>query len=320
MVEVNGQVWDAKNYRFHDHSAEFLVYLASGTFNKEQIDVYNAIKEALVAIEAGDQSKMCTFLPMEDGYLLDSFKDNPPEVLHEVFELDVRGMDAANMIVVNTTPDTGTQFEMGYATAKGMPIVLCTNSLQELSAFYNKSIWQDNKYGYSKVPVWVVGDDEEDMIDCCTRAAGRSHDQYELKWDPGMHTLVIASDTSQDTKTRCLTSFQRAYNVIGHNLEIIMEPSMLDHKTLIDRILHARNVAVCVDDRPALAGFIVGFCYAIGIPVITFSNEEYPINLMLQESTRYHAVGTTDIVYALRQLTSPMGAGGLKKSYQVKTY
>lgn len=320
MVEVNGKVWDADRFAFHGREAKHLVYLASGTFNEEQLHTYNAIKDALIDIEAKDQSEVCTFLPMEDGYLLDSFKDNPPEVLHEVFKLDVRGMDASNIIVVNTTPDTGTQFELGYAEAMGLPIVLCTESTDELDRFYSSTMTKHPTYKYAIKSVWETNNSSEDLLKAMDLAKSLICPTYVNDRQPSMTTLVVASDSNVEAMSATLSAFSSAFQIIGRDLELIMEPTKLDHDILLKRLLTARNVVVCVDDRPALAGFIVGFCYACGIPVITFSMQEYPINLMLQESIRYHAVGHQDITYALRQLTSAMGAGGLKKSYQIKTY
>ena len=95
------------------------IYLAGPLFSQAERDFNIMLRDRLV--EMG----FAVFLPQEDG---DDTQSNRMEDRQRItFENDVRGIDESDLVLAvldgGSDVDSGTAWEMGYAYAKGMPVL-----------------------------------------------------------------------------------------------------------------------------------------------------------------------------------------------------
>lgn len=93
------------------------MYLASGWFTPEQRRSVDEIKELL-------RKHNADFFSPEDDCPIQIHPGCSTDLKHKVFEEDVRQIDNAEVVIVNTCDmDTGTVFEYGYAYARDKIII-----------------------------------------------------------------------------------------------------------------------------------------------------------------------------------------------------
>lgn len=95
------------------------IYLAGPLFSQAERDFNILLRDKLV--EMG----FTVFLPQEDGN--DTQSNRMEDRQRIIFENDVRGIDRSDIVLAvldgGSDVDSGTAWEMGYAYAKGMPVL-----------------------------------------------------------------------------------------------------------------------------------------------------------------------------------------------------
>lgn len=95
------------------------IYLAGPLFSQAERDFNIMLRDRLV--EMG----FAVFLPQEDGE--DTQSNRMEDRQRITFENDVRGIDESDLVLAvldgGSDVDSGTAWEMGYAYAKGMPVL-----------------------------------------------------------------------------------------------------------------------------------------------------------------------------------------------------
>ncbi|WP_406658157.1 nucleoside 2-deoxyribosyltransferase [Methanolobus sp. ZRKC2] len=95
------------------------IYLAGPLFSKAERDFNLYLRDRLVEIG------FKVFLPQEDGN--DTLSSRLEERMKNIFENDVEGIDGSDIVLAvldgGSDVDSGTAWEMGYAYAKGIPVL-----------------------------------------------------------------------------------------------------------------------------------------------------------------------------------------------------
>ncbi len=95
------------------------IYLAGPLFSQAERDFNVMLRDKLV--EMG----FSVFLPQEDGE--DDIYNRVEDRQRIIFENDVRGVDTSDIVLAvldgGSDVDSGTAWEMGYAYAKGIPVL-----------------------------------------------------------------------------------------------------------------------------------------------------------------------------------------------------
>ncbi|WP_094228884.1 nucleoside 2-deoxyribosyltransferase [Methanolobus psychrotolerans] len=95
------------------------IYLAGPLFSQAERD-FNVLLRDMLA-EMG----FSVFLPQEDGNDTESSRLEDRQRI--IFENDIRGLDESDIVLAvldgGSDVDSGTAWEMGYAYAKGMPVI-----------------------------------------------------------------------------------------------------------------------------------------------------------------------------------------------------
>lgn len=95
------------------------IYLAGPLFSQAERDFNVMLRDKLVEIG------FSVFLPQEDGE--DDIYSRVEDKQRIIFENDVRGVDTSDIVLAvldgGSDVDSGTAWEMGYAYAKGIPVL-----------------------------------------------------------------------------------------------------------------------------------------------------------------------------------------------------
>lgn len=95
------------------------IYLAGPLFSRAERDFNLYLRDRLV--EIGFE----VFLPQEDGD--DTLSSRLEEKMRNIFINDVKGIDGSDIVLAvldgGSDVDSGTAWEMGYAYAKGIPVL-----------------------------------------------------------------------------------------------------------------------------------------------------------------------------------------------------
>jgi len=98
----------------------FNVYLASPFFSPKQRELLDSLREKLLNLD------LSVYSPMHDGEIL-SKNPSSPERIH-VFESNTEAINSSDIVVaIIDDRDMGVIWEIGYAYAKGKPIITYTN-------------------------------------------------------------------------------------------------------------------------------------------------------------------------------------------------
>ncbi|MDW7733204.1 MAG: nucleoside 2-deoxyribosyltransferase [Methanolobus sp.] len=95
------------------------IYLAGPLFSRAERDFNLYLRDRLVEIG------FKVFLPQEDGD--DTLSSRLEEKMRNIFINDVKGIDESDIVLAvldgGSDVDSGTAWEMGYAYAKGIPVL-----------------------------------------------------------------------------------------------------------------------------------------------------------------------------------------------------
>jgi nucleoside 2-deoxyribosyltransferase len=95
------------------------IYLAGPLFSQAERDFNLMLRDKLVGMG------FSVFLPQEDGE--DNIYNRVEDKQRIIFENDVRGVDTSDIVLAvldgGSDVDSGTAWEMGYAYAKGIPVL-----------------------------------------------------------------------------------------------------------------------------------------------------------------------------------------------------
>lgn len=104
------------------------IYLAGPLFTQAELEFNRKLRDML--LEKG----FAVFLPQEDAE--DAKKEHERQNQKYIFQRCVEGVDGSNLVVAvldGVDVDSGTAWEIGYAYAKGKPIIGLRTDFRELS-------------------------------------------------------------------------------------------------------------------------------------------------------------------------------------------
>lgn len=257
------------------------IYLASGWFTPHTRDILDKLESMLT-----EREDVHLYSPRRDGIMLPPNQKHDTALRESIFKENISNILSADMVVANIDSldsynDTGTIYEVGYAMANNVPVVGFTTSKKNilerfkgiLSGFeyiaysYDELTAYLNFYEFSQTThttdkILFVGCSNEDVDNKI--AAHISESGFSLRWINEGHDQVYSK---------------------------------------IDEIFEDIDfVVAAIDDRKTIVSWMIGQAYARGIPVITYSDYNYGINIMLLVSVLTHIRGTDELVNFLQQV------------------
>lgn len=259
----------------------YKVYLGSGWFSprtKEILDYMELTMDHMPEIKL--------YSPRRDGKKLNEGQKNDKNVLLEVFRDNISNIDNSDYVVANIYSgdpfnDTGTMYEIGYAMSKGIPVIGYSPDMINISERFKGIV---NSFAYMIIGEGVL---ESELL-------------YFIKSQEELYSLY-----KQRLPDNVL--------YVGYNQSIVSHLKPLGNVSLvIDYPILANDVDsifkkvdymfVCIDDHPVYVSWMMGQAHERGIPVITYSDHDYGINIMLLASILTHVRGTKELDKLVKQI------------------
>lgn len=260
------------------------VYLASPWFTKDQKEVYDVLESVLMS-----RPELNVYRPFVDGIKLASNEIHDPGMREKVFKDNISHIDTADLIVANLDgrdgyQDTGTCYEVGYAMAQGIPVIgfqLDGGSMSyHMKALSTKIIMCTGVYELDA----ALRD-----FDC------ESRDTEVLQYSTGSKVLFIAPDDNAENIKNAnnlasilIENFNDKFKWVDNTSNTSIGE---DHDKLFDDV--GLLVAV-IDDRNPIVSWSLGQAYYRNIPIISYTNYDYGVNIMLLCSIISHVKGVDE--------------------------
>lgn len=112
-----------------------MIYIAAPFFNEEQLLLVQAVEAVL------DFNNMPYYSPRSEGVLMNMTPEQKKERMKYIFDKNVEMLLLADVIVaVIDNYDTGTVWEIGFAFAKGKPVITLTDKDYELNIMIKQCV------------------------------------------------------------------------------------------------------------------------------------------------------------------------------------
>lgn len=277
------------------------VYMAGGWFTQNQDEVLTKLEDLL-----RNMPGVSAYFPRHDGVKLSPNEFHDHNLRKKVFDDNVSHITESDVVVAaldgrDGTYDTGTVWEAGYAASHGIPVIafdtvgkikerffsvhsqfdLCLDDYNELRyalglLVAKKNFDEDSDEGKKKV-LFVGPDDTEHQVQVNADVVSVLFENCGcgIRWlDNLSHSKLYTKDTS-------------AADSIFKDVEYV--------------------VAV-IDDRHPIVSWVMGQAYERNIPIITYTNFDYTVNIMLLFSIVAHCKGND----ALKEVIQKIKRGGIE--------
>ena len=264
------------------NSRKIKIYLASGWFTSSTREILDKVESLL---DSRDDVEL--YSPRRDGIMLTPNQRHDTAVRESVFNDNISHITSADLVVANIYSgdgynDPGTMYEIGYAMANNVPVVGFTTTLDNVSERFK---------GISSGFEYIVQGYEN--LSACL-------DDYDiLESKPLSKDKVLFVGAGNDDIDKKLVSYIMDN---GADVRWINEFHPEIYAKIDEVFRDVDYMIAVVDDRKTLVSWMIGQAYARHIPVITYSDFNYGINVMLLVSVLTHIRGTDELVKFLQQV------------------
>lgn len=256
------------------------VYLASGWFTDRTRAILDRLEPML-----DNHPRVTLYSPRRDGVMLPPNQKHDTSLRESIFTENIQHIVDADLVIANIDSvdsynDPGTIYEIGYAMAHNVPVVGFTLSILNITDRFAGVLPGFECIAYSYPELCDVLD--EFSVD------SRKNTSKVL--------LVGSGDEEVDGKIA-------SYIVeSGANIRWVYEDHTQVYANIEDIFKDVQYMVAVIDDRKTIVSWMIGQAYARGIPVITYSNYNYGINVMLLVSVLTHIRGTEELQKFLQQV------------------
>lgn len=270
------------------------VYLASGWFTPITREIRNKLEKFL-----SEREDISLYSPMRDGIKLEENQKHDTALRESIFKENIKHIVDADLIVANiesTDPynDPGTMYEIGFAMAHDIPVVGYCEHLDHIFERFKGIHSGFDSHCHSLKDLEIYLDGFKDV---------RSYQETNSK----EKVLFVGSGNSEvDNK---LVSYMMDSGV---NIRWVNELHSEVYARIEEIFDNVKYLIVVIDDRKTIVSWMMGQAYSRGIPIITYSDFNYGINVMLLCSVLTHLRGTEELVRFLQQVKRE-GLGSIPK-------
>lgn len=258
----------------------FRVYLASGWFSEKEEDIRSSLEDYL-----SKRPDVKLYSPKRDGVMLNADQKNNKEVLKSVFRDNVSHIDGSDYVVANIWSehwynDPGTMYEIGYALAHHIPVIGYTPTMINV---------EDRFKGITSAFFAIATD---------LSALDKAIDQYKLGVSEKNLSILYVGNGNLDTDDKLLSMLLDSGALVkcvnNEHREIYR-----DIESIFDKV---DLVIAVIDDRKTIVSWTMGQAFARNIPIATYSDQGYGINVMLLCSLLTHIRGEDEMKEFLEQI------------------
>lgn len=256
------------------------VYIAAGWFSPNMRSILDKLEENL-----SNREDLEVYSPRRDGIMLPPNQKHDTQLRESIFKENIEKILSVDLVVANIDSkdpynDPGTIYEIGYAMANNVPVVGYLESLDNI---------QDRFKGIlNGFDCLVKGYDElEEYLD--------SYDKDNKK-SIKSRVLFVGAGTEVDNKL--------AAHIMdsGANIRWVNEVHEEVYSRIDEIFENVEYMIAVIDDRKTIVSWMIGQAYARNIPIITYSDFGYGINVMLLVSVLTHLQGTDELMKFLQQV------------------
>ena len=265
--------------------AKVKIYSAGPWFTERQAAILDKVEGML-----SSKKNISPYFPRKDGVKLPSNQKHDTELRFRVFRDNVTHIDEADFVLADldagdSYSDTGTLWEVGYAMARDIPVI-----------GYDFSGKAKERYGSILNGLVDLLTDYEDLNTVLDTLSAEPTELEESTRARSKVLFVGAGNKEVDEKIATYISES------GSSLRWVTN----DHVNVysrIDEIFDGVDYMIAViDDRKPLVSWMIGQAYVRGIPVITYSDKDYGVNIMLLCALLTHLRGTSELVAFLQKV------------------
>lgn len=256
------------------------IYLAGGWFTPNTREILDKIESRLSNIP-----DINLYSPRRDGIMLPPNQKHDTKLRESIFKENISNITSADFVFAiidshDSYNDPGTIYEIGYAMAHGIPVIGFaldyTNITERFKGIING--FRYIIYGYDALEIYL-----------------QEKTYTFLNKESRSKVLFVGTGVSEDDDKLVSILVDNEVNLRWVNE---MHEDIYEH---IDNIFEDIDYMIAVvDDRKTLVSWMIGQAYARGIPVVTYSNYNYMINVMLLVSVRTHIRGVEELQEFLR--------------------
>lgn len=263
------------------------VYCASGWFSESQESILTNIENYL---RGKDNVK--PYFPRHDGVKLEANQFHDPKLREKVFLDNLKNIDEADFVVANLDGregylDTGTCYEVGYAMARGIPVIG----------------YQDDENGKL---MDLIGSVSGGFVGVCTGieeldAVVDTMTNVEIVksyvYTKGTKVLYISPDNNEENVAKGVEVANVLIECYGKNFKWVDKLSSINlSNEMVDSIFKDVEYMVAViDDRHPVVSWMMGQAFARHVPIVSYTNYDFGVNLMLICSIVSHVKGINNI-------------------------
>lgn len=264
------------------------IYLASGWFTENTESSISMLEEKL-----RNRPHIQPYFPRHDGVKLTPNEFHDHKLRKRVFNENVQNISSSDYLLVNLDGsdgfyDTGTCWELGYAMAHNIPVIVYDPT---------EKIY-DNFRGLASGFFTYCGSPES--VDHALDLVVQSH--IREKSSVGKLLFVGPSDTEQQ---RDVNSDILATVVLESHGPLFREvttthPTLFEH---IEEIFKGVSYMVAViDDRHPIVSWMMGQAQERGIPIVSYTNYDYGVNIMLSCGVLTHCKGKDELRSVIQKI------------------
>lgn len=280
-------------------SGKVRCYLASGWFSKYQDHVETRLYNALKSMPNVD-----LYSPRRDGVKLTPGEFHDHEKRKRVFQDNVDNILSSDVVVANVDPyegylDTGTVWEVGFALQNDVPVILYIDA--EDKSFEGKTDYNTSLEPYFGKSI------ENKVIATVTSLEELEATLSRLTPRKKFYHVYLVGPSQTDEHRRMMEKVREELS----NLEdvLIIHADKKNFVAFEDPYLVLENdirdsdlVVACIDDRDSFVSLVMGMAYAQNKPIVSFTNHNYGVNLMLLLCLVKHCMNLDELKEAIENI------------------
>lgn len=260
------------------------IYLASGWFTERTRSILEVLESKL-----SERKDVDLYSPRRDGIMLPPDKKHDTQLRESIFAENLHHIKDADIILANIDSidsynDPGTVYEVGYAMANNIPVVGFVRSTENILERFTGII-----SGFE----CILNSYEDLSAYLDTHSTPK--DTHE---DTPKQKVLFVGNGDQEVDQKLAAYIMDS----GANLRWVNEVHSEIYSRIDEIFKDVQYMIAVIDDRKTIVSWMIGQAYARGIPVITYSDYNYMINIMLLVSVRTHLRGTEELQKFLQKV------------------
>lgn len=255
------------------------IYLASSWFTPRMKSILSELEVVLSARE-----DVNLYSPRRDGIVLPAYQKHDTALRESIFKENIQQIDKADIVLANIDSmdsynDPGTIYEIGYAMAHDVPVVGFTLSFENIEQRFK---------GFLDGFECILG----------TYESIYTYLDSVYKSNTMKDRVLFVGNGNNEVDTKLASYIMDS----GANLRWVNNFHDEVYARIDEVFANVEYMIAVVDDRSTLVSWMIGQAYARGIPVVTYSDQNYGINVMLLVSILTHLRGTDELCQFLQQV------------------